>query len=79
MSKSQTITGQLEAMPGGPPSGDAVGLICQPADYRAIAPVAKHEGLKLFRDTAQGFGGVMDGKRAPLAMPRRLVSFRPSR
>src|SRR6201985_2171357 len=38
-----------------------VDLFGQPADYRALAPIAVREGLKLFCDTAQGFGGALDG------------------
>ena len=41
-----------------------VDLFGQPADYRALAPIARREGLKLLCDTAQGFGGLLDGKRA---------------
>ncbi len=40
-----------------------VDLFGQPADYRALAPIAAREGLKLFCDTAQGFGGLLDGAR----------------
>src|SRR6202034_4361790 len=35
-----------------------VDLFGQPADYRALAPIAAGAGLKLFCDTAQGFGGL---------------------
>ena len=38
-----------------------VDLFGQPADYRSLAPIAAREGLKLFCDTAQGFGGLLDG------------------
>ena len=41
-----------------------VDLFGQPADYGAIAPICAREGLKLFCDTAQGFGGLLNGKRA---------------
>ena len=41
-----------------------VDLFGQPADYDAIAPICTREGLKLFCDTAQGFGGLLNGKRA---------------
>ena len=41
-----------------------VDLFGQPADYRALAPIAAREGLKLFCDTAQGFGCLLDGRRA---------------
>ena len=41
-----------------------VDLFGQPADYTALEPICAREGLKLFCDTAQGFGGLLNGKRA---------------
>lgn len=41
-----------------------VDLFGQPADYAALEPICAREGLKLFCDTAQGFGGLLHGKRA---------------
>jgi dTDP-4-amino-4,6-dideoxygalactose transaminase len=40
----------------------AVDLFGQPADYPAIAAVAKKHGLKLIADSAQGFGCTLDGQ-----------------
>jgi dTDP-4-amino-4,6-dideoxygalactose transaminase len=40
-----------------------VDLFGQPADYDALAPICAREGLKLFCDTAQGFGGLLNGNR----------------
>jgi dTDP-4-amino-4,6-dideoxygalactose transaminase len=40
----------------------AVDLFGQPADYPAIARVAKKHGLKLIADSAQGFGCTLGGK-----------------
>ena len=40
----------------------AVDLFGQPADYPAIAAIAKRHGLKLIADSAQGFGCTLDGK-----------------
>jgi dTDP-4-amino-4,6-dideoxygalactose transaminase len=40
----------------------AVDLFGQPADYPAIAAVAKKHGLKLIADSAQGFGCTLDGR-----------------
>ena len=40
----------------------AVDLFGQPADYPAIAEVARAHGLKLIADSAQGFGCTLDGK-----------------
>ncbi len=39
-----------------------VDLFGQPADYRSLLSVAKREGLLVLCDTAQGFGGRLDGK-----------------
>ncbi|RAK59009.1 aminotransferase DegT [Phenylobacterium hankyongense] len=40
----------------------AVDLFGQPADYPAIAEVARRHGLKLIADSAQGFGCTLDGR-----------------
>jgi UDP-2-acetamido-2-deoxy-ribo-hexuluronate aminotransferase len=40
----------------------AVDLFGQPADYPAIAAVARKHNLKLIADSAQGFGCTLDGK-----------------
>jgi dTDP-4-amino-4,6-dideoxygalactose transaminase len=37
-------------------------LFGQPADYPAIRAIADRHGLKLIADSAQGFGGTLDGK-----------------
>ena len=56
-----------------------VDLFGQPADYRALAPIAAREGLKLFCDTAQGFGGMLDGKRAGAIGDAAATSFFPAK
>lgn len=56
-----------------------VDLFGQPADYRALAPMAAREGLKLLCDTAQGFGGVLDGKRAGAIGDAAATSFFPAK
>jgi dTDP-4-amino-4,6-dideoxygalactose transaminase len=56
-----------------------VDLFGQPADYRSLAPIAKHEGLKLLCDTAQGFGAVMDGKRGGAIGDAAATSFFPAK
>ncbi len=56
-----------------------VDLFGQPADYRALAPIAAREGLKLFCDTAQGFGGLWDGKRAGAIGDAAATSFFPAK
>lgn len=56
-----------------------VDLFGQPADYRRLAPIAAREGLKLFCDTAQGFGGLLDGKRAGAIGDAAATSFFPAK
>src|SRR3984957_8332610 len=41
-----------------------VDLFGQPADYRKIEPIVAREGLRMLCDAAQGFGGLLDGRRA---------------
>ncbi len=56
-----------------------VDLFGQPADYRSLAPIAAREGLKLLCDTAQGFGGILDGKRAGAIGDAAATSFFPAK
>src|ERR1700742_3007363 len=56
-----------------------VDLFGQPADYRSLAPIVAREGLKLFCDTAQGFGGLLDGKRAGAIGDAAATSFFPAK
>jgi dTDP-4-amino-4,6-dideoxygalactose transaminase len=56
-----------------------VDLFGQPADYRSLAPIARREGLKMLCDTAQGFGAVMDGKRAGAIGDAAATSFFPAK
>lgn len=56
-----------------------VDLFGQPADYRALAPIAAREGLKLLCDTAQGFGGLLDGVRAGAIGDAAATSFFPAK
>jgi dTDP-4-amino-4,6-dideoxygalactose transaminase len=56
-----------------------VDLFGQPADYRRLAPIALCEGLKLFCDTAQGFGGLLDGVRAGAIGNAAATSFFPAK
>ena len=44
----------------------AVDLFGQPADYPRLSEVCRRHGLKLIADSAQGFGGTLDG-RHPIA------------
>lgn len=56
-----------------------VDLFGQPADYRAIEPIAKREGLKMLCDTAQGFGGVYHGKVTGSIGEAAATSFFPAK
>ena len=56
-----------------------VDLFGQPADYRSLAPIAHRSGLKLLCDTAQGFGALMDGKRAGAIGDAAATSFFPAK
>jgi dTDP-4-amino-4,6-dideoxygalactose transaminase len=56
-----------------------VDLFGQPADYRALEPIAVREGLKLLCDTAQGFGGLLDGRRAGAIGDAAATSFFPAK
>ncbi len=56
-----------------------VDLFGQPADYRALAPIASREGMKLLCDTAQGFGGLLGGKRAGAIGDAAATSFFPAK
>jgi len=62
-----------------PQSGDAGGFV-RPA--RRLSQPCSHpqgRGLKLLCDTAQGFGGVMDGKRAGAIGDAAATSFFPAK
>jgi dTDP-4-amino-4,6-dideoxygalactose transaminase len=41
-----------------------VDLFGQPADYRKLEPIVAREKLLMLCDAAQGFGGILDGRRA---------------
>jgi dTDP-4-amino-4,6-dideoxygalactose transaminase len=56
-----------------------VDLFGQPADYRLLEPIIRREGLKLLCDTAQGFGGLLDGKRAGAIGDAAATSFFPAK
>lgn len=57
----------------------AVDLFGQPADYPAIAAIAKAHGMKLIADSAQGFGCTLHGKH-PIAWADAVTtSFFPAK
>ncbi|MDB5437902.1 MAG: DegT/DnrJ/EryC1/StrS aminotransferase [Caulobacteraceae bacterium] len=57
----------------------AVDLFGQPADYRAIGPIAKAHGLKLLADSAQSFGCTLDGKQPLHWADAATTSFFPAK
>jgi len=56
-----------------------VDLFGQPADYRVLEPIIRREGLKLLCDAAQGFGGLLDGRRAGAIGDAAATSFFPAK
>ena len=56
-----------------------VDLFGQTADYRVIEPLCKREGLKMLCDAAQGFGALLDGRRAGGIGDAASTSFFPAK
>jgi dTDP-4-amino-4,6-dideoxygalactose transaminase len=56
-----------------------VDLFGQPADYRTLAPIVAREALKMLCDTAQGFGGALDGTRTGAIGDAATTSFFPAK
>ena len=56
-----------------------VDLFGQPADYRALEPIAKREGLKMLCDTAQAFGARYHGKVTGSIGDAAATSFFPAK
>jgi dTDP-4-amino-4,6-dideoxygalactose transaminase len=57
----------------------AVDLFGQPADYPAIAEVARRHGLKLIADSAQGFGCTLNGRHPSDWADVATTSFFPAK
>jgi dTDP-4-amino-4,6-dideoxygalactose transaminase len=57
----------------------AVDLFGQPADYPALAVVARKHGLKLIADSAQGFGCTLDGRHPIHWADVAVTSFFPAK
>jgi UDP-2-acetamido-2-deoxy-ribo-hexuluronate aminotransferase len=57
----------------------AVDLFGQPADYPAIAEIAKRHGLKLIADSAQGFGCTLNGRHPGAWADVTTTSFFPAK
>ena len=56
-----------------------VDLFGQTADYRVLEPIVKREGLKMLCDAAQGFGALLDGRRAGGIGDAASTSFFPAK
>jgi dTDP-4-amino-4,6-dideoxygalactose transaminase len=56
-----------------------VDLFGQPADYRALEPIAKREGLKMLCDTAQAFGARYHGQVTGSIGDAAATSFFPAK
>jgi dTDP-4-amino-4,6-dideoxygalactose transaminase len=56
-----------------------VDLFGQPADYRALEPIVRRADLKMLCDTAQGFGGVLDGRVTGSIGDAATTSFFPAK
>ncbi|MFT6542363.1 MAG: dTDP-4-amino-4,6-dideoxygalactose transaminase [Maricaulis maris] len=57
----------------------AVDLFGQPANYPALAPIARNAGLKLLSDCAQAYGSTLDGKASLNWADALTVSFYPAK
>ena len=57
----------------------AVDLFGQPADYRRIEEICRRHNLLLLEDGAQGFGGMLDGRRACSFGDAAATSFFPAK
>ena len=56
-----------------------VDLFGQPADYRKLEAICAREGLLMLCDTAQGFGGTLDGKQTAATGDAAATSFFPAK
>jgi dTDP-4-amino-4,6-dideoxygalactose transaminase len=56
-----------------------VDLFGQAADYRALEPIVKREGLKMLVDTAQAFGATLDGRQTAAIGDAASTSFFPAK
>ena len=56
-----------------------VDLFGQPADYRAIEPIVKREGLRMLCDTAQAFGATYNGRVTGSIGAAASTSFFPAK
>ena len=56
-----------------------VDLFGQPADYRKLEPIVRREKLQLLCDAAQGFGGLLNGRRSGGIGDAASTSFFPAK
>ena len=56
-----------------------VDLFGQPADYRALEPIARREKLLVLSDTAQAFGATLDGRHTANMGDAAATSFFPAK
>lgn len=78
-SLKQAITDVKQAGHLTPKAIIAVDIFGQSADYEAIAPIAKSEGLKLISDSAQGFGTRLNGNQPLHWADLTTTSFFPAK
>jgi dTDP-4-amino-4,6-dideoxygalactose transaminase len=69
----------IKAGPGRPRAVIPVDLFGQPADYRALQPIADKHGLFLLADAAQSFGASLDNCRVGTFGPATTTSFFPAK
>ena len=68
-----------KAKGGKPRAIIAVDLFGLPADYAALAEIASRHSLLLIADSAQGFGGEIDGRRSGTFADYTTTSFFPAK
>lgn len=56
-----------------------VDLFGQPADYRALLPIAERHGIQVLADAAQSFGATLDGKKVGTFGDATATSFFPAK
>ncbi|HET6521037.1 MAG TPA: DegT/DnrJ/EryC1/StrS aminotransferase family protein [Geminicoccaceae bacterium] len=79
---SRSLAEAVEGIASGPLRPRAVipvDLFGQPADYEAVAEVARRHGLLVVQDAAQSFGGERHGRRAGAHGDAAGTSFYPSK
>ncbi|MFY0636538.1 DegT/DnrJ/EryC1/StrS family aminotransferase [Maricaulis maris] len=78
-SLAAAIASVTEAGELSPKAVIAVDLFGQPANYPALAPIAREAGLKLVSDCAQAYGSTLDGQASLAWADVLTVSFYPAK